>query len=259
MKYPKHIYEPIRYEVACSIISHELKKVFSEFTKEEYQKLEKQIYGWAKDPEKHSLTKEPRDFWNAVEGIMTGFRIKGVVKFITAENVTWEKEELDPRKLHFVTDHFFINDEKIPTLNKSSKEVVAWLKTKGYEEMALEKVEKAFSVDPPRDKDPIYCKKDSKGEYYVHDGNGRVILALLQKRNMIPSYVGVQNGEKPINYWISTILLVRYSQLFSDNVIDESTYKRIITSSFAVSECAKIEYAERVPDKETLKAQILTT
>lgn len=87
MKYPKHIYEPIRYKVASSIIDHEFKKIFSKFTQEEYKEVTKQVYGWETDPKEYTL-KSPRDFWNGIEGIMTGFRIKGVVKYITAENVT---------------------------------------------------------------------------------------------------------------------------------------------------------------------------
>ncbi len=257
MKYPKHIYDPIRYEVAANIISHELKKLFPSFSHDEYQKLSGQILEWPLDPKKYSLSPEPRDFWNGVEGIMTGFRLKGVVKFITSENVSWTKEKVSPLKFIFTTDHFSVNNEKIPTLNKSASEVLSWLKEKGYLEEATKKVEEDYRVGIPRVADPIYCKKDDKGSYFAFDGNGRVLYALLKNIDSISAFVGVLEGEKPRNYWIYTMLLIRISQLHSERIITLDEYKKILKYHFEESKSAIVEYKERVPDEESLKNSIL--
>jgi len=257
MKYPAHIYDPIRYKVANSIISHELKKIFGKSTPTEYKKIEKQINNWSVNPKDYTLSSEPRDFWNGVEGIMTGFRIKGVVKFITAENVTWSNQEVNPRSLVFVTDHFFINDEKIPTLYKSAEEIINWIEKKGYVQDAQKKVVDSFSQGVTRVDDPIYCKQDSEGKLYIHDGNGRALLALLKGAEFIPAFVGLQDGEELTNYWISTILLVRFSQLFKGKIIDKGTYRNIMKEMFRISKPAIVEYTERVPDEDSLKEEIL--
>jgi hypothetical protein len=259
MKYPEHIYDPVRYEVASSIISHEFKKVFGQTDEKTYEKLSKQIYDWPINPDKYSLTKEPRDFWNGVEGIMTGFRLKGVVRFITAENVTWTKEEVELEELIFVTDHFFVNDKKIPTLHKPAKEIVEWLETNGHVEAAMDRVEKSFSSGVPRENDPIYCKKDMEGKYYVHDGNGRVLLALLRGKKTLPAHVGQLNGKEPINYWIPTILIIRFAQFFQKGVIDKNSYTKIMVEVFKESKSAVAEFKDRVPLDDALKTEILAT
>ncbi|MBN1162509.1 hypothetical protein JXA34_02060 [Patescibacteria group bacterium] len=257
MKYPKHIYEPLRYNVASSIVAHEFKKIFGELTPAEYKKIESQIYDWPIHPEKYSITKEPRDFWNGIEGIMTGFRLKGVVRFITAENVVWTRENVNPTEFILCTDHFHINDEKIPTWNKHVKEVYGWLNEKGYIEAATKKVEKSFSKGIPRIQDPIYCRKNKRGEYLALDGNGRILHALLKNKISVPAFVGHMEDENPNNYWVPTMFLINLGKLYKKQVIDFDTYKKILDSIFKYSDSAKIEYEERVPDESDLKEKIL--
>ncbi len=210
-KYPEHIYDPLRMEVAASIVSHEFKKIFPDFTGDECSRLASQIYGWSIDPKKYSLTQEPRDFWNGVEGIMTGFRLKGVVRFITGENVTWSKEDAVVSKFIFSTDHFHVDGLKIPTLNNSTATVLEWLEANDKVGQARALVDTSFGKGIPRVSDPLYCKKDKDGKYHVFDGNGRVMYALLHNIAAIPAYVGEIHDDEVKNCWIYTMFLLNLS------------------------------------------------
>ncbi len=256
-KYPKHIYDPLRMEVATSIISHELKKIFPAFTVEEYAKLSSQIHNWGIDPKKYSLTKEPRDFWNGVEGIMTGFRLKGVVRFITGENVTWSKEEVAVTNFTFSTDHFHVNGVKIPTLNNTGETVLKWLTENQHLEQALAIVNESYAVGIPRVTDPLYCKKDIDNNYFVYDGNGRVLHALLHGIPTLTAYVGTHLEDTITNHWIYTMFLLNLSSLYREGVLSIEEYTRLLTNLFRKSKSAIIEYQERVPDDARTKEIIL--
>lgn len=256
-KYPKHIYDPLRMEVAASIVSHEFKKIFPDFTNDEYCKLISQIHGWAIDPKKYSLTQEPRDFWNGVEGIMSGFRLKGVVRFITGENVTWTKEYVEVSKFIFSTDHFHVDGIKIPTLNKSAADVYDWLKENNKIDQAILIVDESFGKGIPRVNDLLYCKKDKDGRYHAFDGNGRVMYALLHNIPTVPAYVGEMHEEDVKNCWIYTMFLLNLSSLFREKLLTLEEYKRILKKLFVISESAIIEYKERSPDDDITKALIL--
>ena len=257
LKYPKHIYDPLRMEVAASIVSHEFKKILPDFTDEEHAKLTFQIHGWAADPKKYSLTQEPRDFWNGVEGIMTGFRLKGVVRFITGENVTWKKEDVEVSKFIFSTDHFHVDGLKIPTLNKSATSVLEWLKENNKLEQARALVDESFGKGIPRVNDPLYCKKDKDGKYHAFDGNGRVMYALLHDIPALPAYVGEMHDDAVKNCWIYTMFLLNLSSLYREKLLGIEEYKRILKHLFTLSDSAIIEYKERSPDDDATKALIL--
>ncbi len=257
LKYPKHIYDPFRMEVAASIVSHEFKKIFSDFTNGEYDKLTFQIHGWGTDPKKYSLTQEPRDFWNGVEGIMTGFRLKSVVRFITGENVTWAKEDVDVSSIVFSTDHFHVDGIKIPTLNNSTTGVLEWLKENNKLEQARALVDESFSKGIPRVNDSIYCKKDKDGKYHAFDGNGRAMYALLHAIPTLPAFVGEIHDDVVKNCWIYTMFLLNISSLYREKLLELEEYKRILKHLFSLSESAIIEYKERSPDDDATKALVL--
>ncbi|TXI32703.1 MAG: hypothetical protein E6Q58_03660 [Niabella sp.] len=256
MKYPKHIYDSLRYEIASSIISHEFKKLFVDLDEKSYESLKAQVFDWPFNPSKYSLTPEPRDFWNGVEGIMTGFRLKGVVQFLTAQNVKWSKVKLDPKTIYFVAQ-FSVNDKAITMNDKTGEEVLQWLNENSLLEAAKTSFNASFAKGIERHKDPIYGKKDAAGKYYAFDGNGRVMHALLNNIAEIEAYMGELLDDEPRNFWIQTRSVIEMSKLHTLKLLDTENYIKIIKSFFEKSDSTRIEYAERVNDPEELKAKIL--
>ncbi|MEM2145785.1 MAG: hypothetical protein QW279_10515, partial [Candidatus Jordarchaeaceae archaeon] len=88
--YPKHIYEPIRIEIATSYIKHEFRKLLWRIPEKYFEKIDKDIKSWMNSPELAT----PRDFWNGFHGIAMGFKLKiGLIYLVTAENIKWSKRQ----------------------------------------------------------------------------------------------------------------------------------------------------------------------
>lgn len=181
-----------------------------------------------------------------------------MVNFITAENVTWSKEEVSVDKFIFVTEYFDINNIKIPTMSKPTFEVLNWLEENNVRTPYTQKVDSLFNSGIPRITDRIFCRKDQNGKYYVIDGNGRLMYALLHDQKSVSAYVGVFSAESPVNFWVPTRLLLDLSKLFKNSILTLDEYTRIIKSIFKSSNIAVIEYRERVSDSNEVREKIFS-
>jgi hypothetical protein len=210
--YPEHIYEPIRVEVAKSYIRHELQKYLPSATGE-----------WKRDIDKWFEGSEiglfpARDFWNGFYGIVMGFKLLiGLTDFVTAENVSWTKEEIK------------IDDLKFTDFGE-------------------------YTPRPVSDEPVIVTQKlvDGQDSFVVYDGNNRVNQAKKNGETKIEAYVSRFKGERriPTNYWIpigmiyELVNLARKAKLVEDNGLYQS-YVLILKDLLSRSESGRYELIDR--------------
>lgn len=228
--YPDHMYEPIRREIAVSIIRRELKKYLPSIRGEsQWSEIKKDIDAWFTDS---PCLYPVRDFWNGFHGIVMGFKLLNhLTAFLTAENVEWSKESIAPEALY------------VPHQGEPGK-----------------------IIDP---NDPVIVTQkriDGKDKLVVYDGGNRVKLALKNGSRMVNAYVGRFKDESrtPKNYWLPTSLLMEMNhfakKVFERN--DEKMYRcyiEILRDMLKDSDSAKYEMKNRVvPDESEYKRRILT-
>ena len=88
VRYKKHLSDPLRLKIAYSYVQHELRKLFPNLRdKATWGKIDSEVIGWSG---KNPTLVPVRDFWNGVNGISTGFKLKQIVTWLTSENIKWE-------------------------------------------------------------------------------------------------------------------------------------------------------------------------
>lgn len=215
--YPAHIYEPMRIEVAKSYIRHELSKY-----------LPSAGGGWKKDIDKWFDGTEMglfpmRDFWNGFYGILMGFKLYiHLIEFVTGENVTWVKEEMEIEKLTYTV---------------------------------FGEYEPHGSGDEPI----IVTQKQVEGEdkLVVYDGNNRVNQAVKRGDKKIVAHVSKFVGDErvPKNFWLATPIIYEIYSLAkkADKANSPELYQayvKVIMDMLSRSESGKYEFVNRVPGKE---------
>lgn len=209
--YPKHIYEPIRIQIATDYMKHEFRKLLWRVPVKYWGVIDKDISDWMISPE----FANPRDFWNLFHGISMGFKLKiGLIYLVTAENIKWSKKEFPVSELWFGVEQR--ETKRIRNGRLSAKEVVEFYskkENKADKKKFLELNYKLSNETPPRDDHPIIAIQRFEGEnliYSVHDGNRRLAKAILEGKEKILTYTGkYKTKEKfPKNYWIPTSILM---------------------------------------------------
>lgn len=252
-KYPSHIYNPVRIEAALSYIKHEFRKLLWRIPQNQWPMIDRDIADWMNSP--HLNT--PRDFWNGFHGICMGFKLKiGLIYFVTAENISWKKEEVPIRDLFFGIE--FPPTRVIKPGVLSANEVVRFYanpKNRKIKEKE-QKVSESFSKGTPlRDEDPIIVTEkiiDEKDVLSVYEGNRRIIKAILEDRKTILAFVGrfTSKEKEPKNYWIPTSVLMEilyFAKEAFERKDKESFqhYMAVLQDMLANSESAVYELKER--------------
>jgi len=256
--YPRHIYEPIRAEIAKSYIKHEFRKLLWRIPEKYFEKIDKDISDWLISPE----LAIPRDFWNGFHGIAMGFKLKtGLIYSVTAENLNWEKIKYPVEKLWFGVEQR--ETRLIREGRLSAKEVKNYYSKKENEsekEKFLKLNRKLSEETSPRDHHPIIATQSIENDqlvYSVHDGNRRLAKAILEDKKNILTYLGTYKSKekKPINYWIPTGLLM--DNLLFAKIAQEQQNKQLFTHYMKIlkdmlekSENAVYEMKERALTKK---------
>jgi len=239
--YPPHLNEPIRLELARELVCHELKKFFPSVTDSEvWQNIDHDIEGWLVEQNNPSLLEAPRDFWDGIDTITRGFKLKNIVPFLTAENVSWRKEKMAIGDIVFGSKleplKKFDNLGKEP---KASGVILCYEKSPEAKEAAKKESDEFFGRGFPREDDPIIVEEkirdDEAGEtaLVVHDGNGRLLRKILYDRNEIGVYIGRREAGGTLkNYWVSAAYLLKIKSDFHDDDDENEVelvriYKRI--------------------------------
>lgn len=252
-KYPKHIYEPIRYEVAENYLVHELRKLFETVGNKYPAELEKDIRNLKVSKE----LANPRDFWNGFHGICMGFKLKiQLIYVVTAENVKWERRLVPLENIRFGVE--LEQTRAVAPGNLLATEVRNFYmdpKNSSVKDKYL-KVAGQYFDDNLRGKDPLsaFVLPGSNGkEITVFDGNGRLGRMVLDSSiEMVDCYVGNFTDERkvPTNTWVPTPLLMEnlyYAKKAFDRGDKEifNKYLEIIVDMVRDSESGKFDLIDR--------------
>jgi len=265
--YPGHIYDRIRRQVAVSYVQHELKKYLPSLRSGvSWKTIDGDVGKWF---DQSPFVLPVRDFWNGVYGIVTGFKLLiHLVDFFTAENIIWERREIDARELNFAG--FNPNSFGVKLENTKVSEAVNFYndpQNRGLRADHLQKVRETFGKTFERESDPIIVvakKVDKSDQTVVYDGNARVFLSILQNKTIVPAFVSSfgDDDRKLRNYWIPTGMLQELAhyarQAEKENNIDlYKAHTTVLKHILGHSESAVYEMRERVLPEGEFRKKLL--
>ena len=207
----------MRVEIAVNQVQHDCRKLFPSIPEKEWKKIDRDIRGWF-DGDANEL--EPaHDFWNFFGCFARSLKMKSLLSWVTAENVTWSKEDVPLKKIIYTWD--FPGLEFMGKAPYRASKVIEILQDKKNRNKRRELANDAAARSKkfcPRDQFPIILLQDSKGGvinsspgYYILEGNRRVTRAILKNKEKIPAFVGkLTNAQEdiwPENYWLITGML----------------------------------------------------
>ena len=215
-KYPPHFYDPIRIEIAVAQLQHDFRKLFPDLRKDQWTKIDQNISEWFLG-EKFEL--EPaHDLWNIFGGFARGLKLKSLLSWITAQNVTWSKENVPVKKIEITWD--FPGLEFMGKAPYRAKDVMNKLNLPENWKIKQDLREKSSDRSnkyPPRDQFRIILFNDRQGNvigkrpgYYVLEGNRRTARAISFDFETIPAFVGKFHEPSdiwPESYWFRTGIL----------------------------------------------------
>lgn len=246
MDYPTHIYDPIRVEVANAYIKREMRKYLpSVRTRDVWKNIDRDIDQWF---ENNQNIAKIRDYWNGFHGIAMGFKLKnGLIQLITAQNVSWVKVDKLPLDGYVATGAGIEYIFQELSGNQSATDLrIFFEKHVDLAKFWKTEFEKHAETSEERDNFPIIAIK-VKGVALAHDGNRRLILAVLQRKKTIPAYLGhfTDGTEIPKNYWLPTSV---YMDIVKSGEI-AGAYEEtlaLLKKMIPLSESGEYELRERV-------------
>ena len=265
MNFPPHLSEPIRIQIATSLLQHEFRKLLWLTPPDYFDKIDPNLDKLFSCPELHN----PRDFWNGFHGVTMGYKLKNLIYFLTAQNIRWSKKDIPISQLHFGVE---LNPTTtvIATGSLPAQQVIDFYhqpKNQKLKQQYLKKIQQTLNHTPPRHSQPIFViPKKHQDKYYptVHDGNGRLAKAILTDKKAISAFIGqyTTKVKKPRAYWIPTsflmdLLYFTYQALDSkDEKLFQShinTLKHIIShSSFVKKEFINRALTPRQPHRQKI-------
>lgn len=203
--YPRHLYDPLRRDMAVELGGKEIAKVLDVESTEELERIRKafdEMYD-----EREDVYAPIHDFWSSIEMVLH-IKKKELPELITAENVQWSVQdvplgELEMTWMPFLTKHEAIFGKKpwkvaeLQRIYSQSPELLEQAKQDQIEIIG----DQQHKFD--QSQEPIAVLRRTDG-YSLIDGNGRLYHAILTGKETIKCYVGVMQGDAPTNYWISS-------------------------------------------------------
>ena len=269
--YPKHIYEPIRAEVAASYLKQQMRKLLPSIRGSElWERIDSDIDDWSSvNPDVGSM----RNFWNGFHGIAMGFKLKHtLLQVLTAENVKWRYENNLPLNEVLTTGGplIYISEELSDKKLRASKlrEFFSRNENKHLTEKWKAEFTKQAMFSETREDLPIIAEElqyEGNKIYSTHDGNRRLVLASILSKNSLSAYLGEYTTEEkaPKNYWIPTSILMDilyYAKRAYKNK-NESLFKSfvgILNDMLSNSESAAYELKERaLTSKQPFRDDVL--
>jgi len=254
MKYPNHIYDKKRLDIATQFMQKRFRKMFPSLDSETFSIVDADIAAW---PEKY-LKKDDNieKFWDTVYAIKLHTAHKWWVNCLTAENVDWSLQEVS-------LDDVLIMWPRLgePSLGSllgeapfTKKQIEKTLEDRDVRKSLEENSDYYASNTLPRDHYPVVGILDG-GKIKLEDGNRRALRKILQGEETILVYVGVftDNTTVPKNYWVSTGWL-RQLVLIADRDVKENgdegkdKYKDLLRNLFIESPVAMTTYETKVAE-----------
>ncbi len=239
MAYTPQLTDPIRIDIGRLLLAHELTKIFPHLGS--YGEIKNQVNDRWND---FSDIVTIRDFWNLVDSLMMGYKLKNIVKGITSQSYTWNLVANQPiTSLKFSSD---INNLVINT--KTATEVKSLLEANPTEMARItEATRVAFPENDTRHLDPIVILNHDDA-LFVQDGNGRLLKAIVEGQETVSAYVGTKTQAIKSNHWIPTAYLMKLTEL---------KLKNFLLDAFRESDNACFEFQDRISMDDQFKQEVL--
>lgn len=201
-EYSAHFYEQIRIRIARDLIEKECRKLFTSIRDPKiWQLMDRDIANWFDG--KASELASVHDFWNGLEGIMRGFKLKDILTYLTAENIKWTLTVIPVNKIIFSANLSSL--EKIARVPFDSQILIDYLKDNEQARKDFEKeMETHSATSINRDDYPIMVLK-SGDKFQLLDGHRRTLQAITYNKRTINAYCAeyLTEDKFPKNYWVS--------------------------------------------------------
>ncbi len=201
-----------------------------------------------------------RDFWNLVDTLCFGLKLKNLVPRLTSQNIKWTKEKLKLDNIYMGSKNDFKCLRKLDIDMPNGKEIKSFLfDKKNYNILKFAKKDSLLNSKKTFDRDKyliITGKKNNK--IVVYDGNRRMIKNILDGNDKILTYTA-RAIKQPMfyNYWVPTShmanLVVNAIMYIKNN--DKKTAKSLCQALghlIKFSEVGKNEFYERVINNPSL-------
>jgi hypothetical protein len=209
--YPKHLYDKLRVEIAVELAGKEIAKILDAENDDQLSQHRAAVA--AMYDGRQGVYAPVHDFWSLVEMVLH-VKKKELPELITAQNVTWTREELPLEELHITSMPFIERHQEIfgPKPWKiADLQRIFFQKPELFEQAVADQRETVGEQQHNFDQsaEPIAIVYRNK-QFQLIDGNGRLYRALLAGKDTISCYIGRQEGVMPINYWISAGTLKQF-------------------------------------------------
>lgn len=203
--YPAHIYDELRRKIAIELVGKEIAKILDAENDAELAKHRRAVHDLYEG--RQGVYAPIHDFWSLVE-MTLHVKKKELPELITAQNVTWKKEEIPIEQLHITWMPFLEQRQDVfgpKPWNIADLQRIFFQKPELFEEAQIEQRETVGEQQHNFDQsDEPIALVFRHGQMELIDGNGRLYRALLGGSDTISCYVGRMKGAMPINYWISS-------------------------------------------------------
>lgn len=239
MSHTSQLKEPIRIDMGKMLLAHEMVKLFPDLGN--YEEIKTQVNNQWGDI---SGVVAVRDFWNLIDSIMMGYKLKNITKDITCQYYSWNLVQTQAiGELKFST-----NINNLASNTKTASEISAFLKANPTE---LKRITVGTSESFPRNNarhlDPIIILSQGN-DLFVHDGNGRLLKAVVEGQETINAYIGTQSQAPKSNHWVPTSYLMKLADARS---------KDLLLATFRESDNAIFEFQDRVMAEDRFKREML--
>ena len=249
--YPEHIYDPFRRRIAAELIQHEFRKLFRAVPESLWPQIDANIEGWF-DGTAYELA-PVHDFWNAADGIMRGFKLKRLIAYITAENLSWTLQDIPVSEIDL---QWALEPLKRFGEPPYDTRIIhqALQDDASFARLVREDSDMHATSSVGRDHFPIIAMLQDSGRYAVADGNRRSLRALIYERPHIQAWVMTGDHMRPHNYWVSSGFMREIGDTAAQartigNPAGVQAIKTVLRNIFAQSDIARINYDARVADK----------
>lgn len=209
--YPGHVYDPLRRKIAIELAGKEVAKIIDAESDQQLRKLRKAVEELYDGRE--GVYAPVHDFWSFVEMVLH-VKKKELPELITAQNVTWTKEDIPIEQLHITWMPFLERRQDVfgpKPWQIADVQRLFFQKPELFEEAKQDQArvvgEQQHKFDQSEESIALVYRHDG---LELIDGNGRLYRALLEGKEAISCYVGRLHGVMPLNYWISAGTLKQF-------------------------------------------------
>lgn len=210
--YLPHLSDPFRRTIAVRYVQHELRKLFPTVRDADVlNALDGEVGRWF---DGNPTFAPVRDFWNGVHGISMGFRLKHIVPWVTSLHLQWNEADVPVDALSFGST---LEEVRVVGDRPLVPHVRSWY-FDVLHRTALDEVRRAHeersAQSAPRDAFPLFVI-EREGILRVHDGNRRLLRAIIFEQPTIRAVTGRPNGEPALfEHWVPTSLLLDLVTLY---------------------------------------------